>query len=326
MKMPKPRSTDAKLERLRSLQDQPHSLELRRELEGFLRDGSNHVIATAAAMAGRQGFHELTPNLTAAFERLMVDPVENDKTCAGKTAIVDALNLLECQDHDVFLAGVRHVQLEPVWGGRKDTADSLRAGCAIGLMRSGYPGIHTLLVDLLTDTERVVRMAAAQSLGALGSTAAILLLRLKSRLGDFDAEITGECLAGLMRAEPKESAAFVAEFLHSEVPAVAELALLAFGNSRWPEAFDVLKSFWEGRPPCELKETTLMAIALLRLPTAIDWLLSLVAEGTESNAALALSALAILNYDARVVERVAAAVRARDLVELNEIFAQKVAR
>jgi HEAT repeat protein len=324
--MPKPRSSDAKLERLRLIRDQPSSPEIRLELAGALNDASNHVIAAAAAIVVRLDLRDLIPNLTAAFERLMIDPIENDKTCAGKLAIVDALNALECQDHDVFLAGVRHVQLEPVWGGRKDTADSLRAGCAIGLVRIGYSGMLPLLVDLLTDSERIVRSAAAQSLAALGSTAALLLLRLKARLGDADPEITGECLAGLMRVEPRESAAFVAEFLHSEDTAVAELALLAFGNSRWPGAYDVLKSFWDGRPRGELKETTLVAIALLRSPAAIDWLLSLVQNAAESTAMLALSALAILNYDARVAERAADVVQSRDLADLNEMFAKKFTR
>ncbi len=68
------------------------------------------------------------------------------------------------------------------------------------------------------------------------------------------------------------------------------------------------------------------AISLLRLPATIDWLLSLVQNAAESTAMLALSALAILNYDARVVERAAEVVQSRDLADLNEMFTKKFAR
>jgi HEAT repeat protein len=320
--MAKPRSTDAKLERLRLLRDAAPSPEVISELRKAIGDSSNHVVAAAAALTARFHFSELAPELAAAFEGLMVDPVKTDKTCAGKTAIVDALNELDFQEPDVFLAGARHVQLEPAWGGARDTAASLRAGCAIALVRIGHRGALPVLVDLLADPERVVRLAAAQALAGSASTAALLLLRLKARLGDKEADVTGECLTGLMRLEPQESAPLVAEFLENDDDAVAEAALLALGNSRRPEAFDTLKQFWERRSRVELRETTLVAMALLRLPAAIDFLLTLVTEAPESSALAALSALAVLNYDPRVREQTASAVEKRDSKALRDAYAK----
>jgi HEAT repeat protein len=321
--MAKARSTDAKLERLRRLRDEPPSPAMSQELRQALGDSSNHVVAHAAALAARFRFAELAPELVAAFERFMEEPLENDKTCSAKIAVVDALNELEFQEPEVFLAGIGHVQEEPAWGGVRDTAAGLRAGCALAVVRIGHPGANALLVNLLADPERVVRVAAAQSLAASGSNAALLLLRLKALLGDGDPEVTGECLTGLMRHEPQESAPFVAEFLDSDDDAVAETALLALGNSRRAEAFDVLKTFWEGRPRSELHETTLFAIALLRFAAATDFLLALLADAPVSTARHALSALATLKYDDRVRKSVTTALARRECTELVALFSER---
>ena len=65
--------------------------------------------------------------LIAAFDRFLPDAVRRDPTCAAKIAIAEALNRLESREAELFLRGVRHVQPEPVWGGREDTAARLRA-------------------------------------------------------------------------------------------------------------------------------------------------------------------------------------------------------
>ena len=43
-----------------------------------------------------------------------------------KVAIVEALNALGYEHTPTFLQGIRHVQMEPVYGGRVDTAAVLR--------------------------------------------------------------------------------------------------------------------------------------------------------------------------------------------------------
>jgi hypothetical protein len=321
--MPRPRATDAKLERLKLLRDETASPAVALELQKFLRDASNHVVAAAAKLTARLRFRDLAAEMVSAFEGFMIDPVETDKTCSAKTAIVDALNELDFQEPEVFLQGIRHIQLEPVWGGAKDTAAELRAGCAIAVVRIGHANANVLLADLLADSERVVRIAAAQALAASGSNAALLLLRLKARVGDGDAEVTGECLTGLVRQEPKEYAPFAAEFLESDDNGTVEAALLALGNSRRAEAFEVLKTFWERQRRNDLRETALLAMALLRFSAATDFLAALVADAPEPAALQALSALAILNYDARVRDSVAAMVELRDSDVLRAAFAEK---
>jgi hypothetical protein len=64
--MAKARSTDAKLERLRLLRDEPPSPAAALELQTCLRDASNHVVGNAAALVARFHFKELAPEMVAA--------------------------------------------------------------------------------------------------------------------------------------------------------------------------------------------------------------------------------------------------------------------
>lgn len=63
--MPKPRSSDAKLARLRALRSEPTSPHRLAELRGFLHDASNFIVAEAAetAGAGSRTAIELPPRL-----------------------------------------------------------------------------------------------------------------------------------------------------------------------------------------------------------------------------------------------------------------------
>ena len=317
------RSEDAKLARLGVLAREAPSPEMAAELRQLIKNSSHHVVAQAVQIAAQARLAELAADMAAAFDRFLIDPLKSDKNCVGKIAIIDALNELDDQQPDVLLKGVRYVQMEPRWGKSEDSAAPVRAGSAIGLVRVDYRGTLPILVDLLADPVRTVRIAAAQALAAHGSDAALLLLRLKARLGDAEPDVIGECLAGLMRVVPQESLAFVAEFLRSKDPAIAESALLALGNSRQPEAFESLKAFWNERPAVDLHETTLIAMSLLRLPAATDFLLWLLAEAPESTAALSLSALAIHSYDKHVHDRVASVVGARASLVLSGLFQEK---
>ena len=329
--MPKPRSTDAKLERLQLLRDQNPSPEIRIELQNALLDASNHVSrgTAAAPITARLRFSELIPNLAAAFDPLMVDPLKSDKTCAGKTAIVDALNELDCQDPDLFLIGIRHVQLEPAWGGRNDTAAPLRAACVLGLVRMGYSKALPVLVDVLADSERVVRLAAAQALAVSGSHAALLLLRLKARLGDHvDPDVIGECLVGLMRAETCKNRGSLVCLRVSAKRRFQHCRSCPVGFRKFaaPRSVHCLEGIANGmrfdrQPTC--KGLSCWQWPCCALPAATDFLFALVTDARESTASQALSALAILSYDARVQERAAAAVKTRDTKSLQDLFAEK---
>jgi HEAT repeat protein len=307
--MAKRLSVDDKLAALRLLRGQRPAAETTAELRRALGDRSNLVVAAAAAIAGEQRLVDLSPEVAAAFERFMVDPQKGDKLCRAKIAIVQTLERLESEQPDVFLRAVRHVQMEPVWGGEEDTAPPLRAAGLFALARIGYYDMLPLLVDSLADPAREVRIAAAQALGEHGTDTASLLLRLKTRVGDRDPEVLSECFSGLLNCSPQGNFSFVSQFVDSGAPGSREAAILALGKSRLPEAFEVLKTCWQHDVLGQVRSETLLAMAMLRLPVAIDFLLELVTSEPEATALAALSALSIYRHELHLRERVAGAVQ-----------------
>ena len=209
----------------------------------------------------------------------------------------------------MFEKAARYIQLEPAWGREDDTAAPLRGAALFALARIGGTDYHCLLVDSLTDPEKDVRIAAAQALGYVGSEAAGLLLRLKARLGDEEADVLSECLSGLMTIGPHANLEFVCEFLDSPEAAVCEAAAIALGKTRLPGALEALKACWQRSYQASLKDQILLAIAMMRLPAAIDFLIELVGSDSETSALSAISALKFHRYDSRLCERLAVAVK-----------------
>jgi hypothetical protein len=303
--MAKVRGVESKLTRLRLIRNEPITPAVIAELRDGLSDKSNFVAAAAAEIVGERTLTDLVPDLVAAFRRFLIDPVETDKLCKAKIEMVEALNRLEADEEDVYRAGLRHIQMEPAWGGPEDTAAPLRAAAAFALVRVNPRDLIVLLADLLADPEKVARVAAAKALGACGHLAAIPLLRFKARVGDEEPEVIVECLTALVSAEPDESIPFVGGFLNSRTEEVAAGAALALAESRRPAALELLKQFWpKARRDESLAEVVLLGIAITRLPAGIDFLLELLAQGE----APALKALAIHKHNPAVRERVAAVV------------------
>jgi HEAT repeat protein len=313
-------SLEEKLAAIRRLREEPASAAQTAELRRSLGDRSNLVVATAAAVVAAHGLVELSAELEAAFDRFLVNPGKDDKLCRAKLAAIQALDKLEYDRPEVFRTAARHVQFEPVWGGQEDSAAPLRAAAVFALARIGGSEDLPLLVDSLVDPEKDVRIAAAAALASFASEAVGLLLRLKCRLGDREPEVLSECLAGLLTISPKEYFPFVSGFLDIENPARCEAAVLALGKSRLPEAFDALKACWRRALSAGLREQILLAIAMLRLPAAIDYLLELVASDSEMDGLAALFALKIHNYDPRLRQRVAEIVQKKESRALQARF------
>jgi HEAT repeats/PBS lyase HEAT-like repeat len=313
-------SLDDKLAAIRKLRGQSLSAEQKAELRKRIGDRSNLVVAAAAAIVGENTLVELARDLEAAFDRFLVNPLKDDKLCRAKVAVIQALDKMEHQEPDVFYKAVRHVQFEPVWGGSEDSAPPLRAAAVIALARIEGSRALPRLVDAMTDAAKDVRIASAVALGAVGTEAAGLLLRLKARIGDRDPEVLSECLSGLLAVDPKENLPIVAEFLEPGDAAKCEAAALALGKSRLPEALDPLQTCWPRCYSPDVRQQVLLAIAMLRLPIAIDYLMGLVATESEPNAIEALSALRIHNYDPRLCERIAKLLDDKGSATLRDRF------
>lgn len=272
---------------------------------------SNLVAAKAARIAGEAQWTELTNDLVAAFDRFLKRGAEIDKGCAATMAIARALFNMDYEDADPFLKGARHVQMEPTWGGTTDTAAELRAICAMGLANTRYSAKLRALVELLADREWQTRAGAVRALATCGSEAATLLLRFKALSGDGEPEVLADCFSGLLSAEGGDAVPFVASFAASKQKEVRHAAILALGASRRADAIEWMKGRFEEIVDGETRKWILLSLATSRTDAAIDFLIGLIRDGTETISEFAVSALEVNRGDRAIQERIDEARRGR---------------
>jgi len=283
----------------------------------------SHAVARAATIVGEMGIEALVPDLVAAFPRFFEGLPRTDPGCSAKTAIVEALRRLEHDDPALYRRGAGHVQSEPVFGGRVDTAVDLRGASALALAETAGADVLVDLANLLADPEPPVRISAARAVSVHGRGSGIPLLHLKALAGDSEPRVVSECLLALLRLDPQQELPFVASFLERGDEA-AEEAAVALGESRVAEALPVLRSWLEPARYRGLGRTALFAIAALRRDEAVDLLLSLARDEEPPTAREALAALASLTSDPALYERARAAVDGRP--ELRTALARAFGR
>lgn len=327
---------DTQLAALQEAVKDPGAPKARARVVEALTRGNGLLVAVAvtAAVSGDEDDpvvdRGLLAQLPAAFERLEHDASERDPQCRGKTAIAKALRRADAESkgaegvEEVFLAGVRHVQYEPVWGGKVDTAAELRGVCLMALVEGWHPRAMVEAAQLLADPLAAARMAAARALACSGRVeVAEPLLRLRVAAGESDPEVLGECFAGLLQLAPRASLDYVAGFLGATDEVAAEAAALALGGSRLPGALAPLMAQARGFQGRGRRRVVLLAMALLRADEGWAYLVELVEQGSPPAAAEALEALAAFAHDERLRERVLAAVERRGDAALRRKFAER---
>ncbi|MDQ6663438.1 MAG: hypothetical protein M3Z23_03490 [Acidobacteriota bacterium] len=273
------------LEELRRAPETPLTVEALRKALGRR---NNYLVAKAAQIAAQLKLKILLPEMRSAFDRFFLEAAKSDPQCWAKNAISHALWQLGHDDPAEFIRGLEHRQMEPVWGGRQDTAGTLRANCAQALVACQVLScldILSLLVPPLFDSDKTVRAEAARAIGQLGRPEGALLLRLRALAGDEEPEVLGACFSALLAIEGRAGFPFVARFLDNAGDACAEAAL-ALGLMHEPEVFEILKARFERGRSCA--EALLSGIALTRQPEALEYLVRMVASaGPGASAALA---------------------------------------
>ena len=319
----KRRSLEETLLALRRVRESPETEESRQELRCVLSSEGPHAVARAAAIVGELGIEALVPDLVAAFPRFFDGLPRADPGCSAKTAIVEALRRLGHDDRALYRRGARHVQREPVFGGRVDTAVDLRGASALALAETASADVLVDLANLLADPEPPVRISAARAVAAHGRGTGIPLLHLKALAGDPEPRVVSECLLALLRLDARGEMPFVASLLEKGDEA-AEAAAVALGESRLAEALPVLRDWLEPAGRRGLGRVALFAIATLRRDESVDLLLSLAREEEPPTAREALAALASITSDAALYERARAAVDGRP--ELRAALARAFGR
>ena len=282
------------------------------QLRCALKDKSNLVVARAANQAAKGELKSLSDELATAFGRLLAGGMHADRGCYGKQAIAHALYQFGTGSAELFLAGIHHVQMEPVFGGEADTAPELRGTCALGLVRVGHRDALAELSDLLGDPEPQARIMAARALAYSGSEFAALPLRVKIRGGDDSPEVMGECFTALLRLTPGPAVTLIGRYLQSKERDLATEAAMALASCRLASAGDLLLAAWDARPLPEHRELLLGPLAITRRPEAIDLLIHTIERSGASLACGAVEALAIYKSDPEIRARVLQAASTRD--------------
>ena len=318
------KSIEEALAALEALREARTSIETLAQLRKALKHRNNYVASKAAALGAEFAAHALASDLIDAFDHFMQNPVKLDPQCWAKAAIAKALMDLGHEDPAVFLRGMSHIQLEPVWGGKEDRAAGLRGTCALALVncRLDPLTIEKHLVDLLADPEKTVRIDAVRAISQFHN--APLLLRVKAVDGDPFPEVVGQCFASLLQIST-DDVEFVARFLDMRYGDVCFEAVAALGASRRPSAITALIACW--REPChpELRAAILTSLGASRDEAAFEFLLSLVAEGSFDTASAAISALARSRFIPDLRRRTAVVVESRHDARLLAAFEQAFA-
>lgn len=308
------RKVEQEIERLNLLREAPQH-EAAAELAKALPDRVNLIVAKAAGIAGERGLAALIPDLLRAFDRLFSNAAQRDPQCWGKNAIARALVSLGYGESAPYVRGVRHIQLEPVWGGQADTAANLRGTCLLALPACAdirREDVLRLLVDALADPSDPVRVEAARALAQMGGEEGALLLRLKARMGDQAPQVTGQVFDALLALEREDAVDFVAGFLRHDDPAARAEAALSLGTSRLAGAVEALIDCWDKSRDAGLRQAALRGLAVSRSERALGFLLDLVRDARVSDACAAIEALSVDRGSEEIRKRVYAAAADRE--------------
>jgi hypothetical protein len=134
---------------------------------------------------------------------------------------------------------MHHIQLEHVWGGKADSAGTLRGTCALALVQCREFNSHrvlTHLTPLFADKELSVRVNVVRAVEQVGTDSAALLLRLRAELASDAPELLGACYSGVLALEGPVAIPWAAQFLPPEDDAAAEAAM-AIAETHTPDTF-----------------------------------------------------------------------------------------
>jgi HEAT repeat protein len=323
--MPKKQpSSEVKIEELRQRIERGGRDSALAALQNALKEKSNFVVAKAARWAGEHLYYDLIPDLVQSYERFLRRPLESDKTCAAKKAIVKALYELDYDNAKFYRTGLGYRQLEPVWGAHVDTAVEVRCSSAFGLAASNDPRVMTNLIELLHDKEYAARAGAVKAMELLVPYQTELVLRCKILQGDDEPAVIAQCFSSLMKVAAEDALDFVARHLQHDNSSLREGAALALGECRLDEALDILIAVCNELvvPTRSNHKPLFQAIAMQRKEQAINYLLQVVEGENTSLAGTAIEALSIYSYNETLKKDIEQIIARKQSAQLRQAFAE----
>jgi hypothetical protein len=292
-------------------------------LKKSLAHRNNYLVSKVARVVAEAELAVLLPEVLAAYDRFFVDAAKTDPQCWAKNELSKALVKLAHRSKDAYLRGMRHHQMEPVWGGQSDTAGALRGTCTHALV--DCPGISdadllTALLEPLTDGDKTVRAEAARAIGGVGGVSAALLLRLLALRGgnEPEPEVMGAVYSSLLGLEGGAAIPLVAKILEEEDDQAAEAAY-ALADLRSADALGALIKRYRQGADASFGSVLLSAVAQTRLPEAAEFLLALIARDSRE-APDAIEALGRIAPSQELRERVKLAIEQVDSARLRHAF------
>ncbi len=300
--------TDAALERLAAAS--PGTPEGKKIFAAALAAKQLRLVVKAARLL--EGFQaaEFCPQMAQVLAALLARGGGVDKGCAAMLALARTLVNLDHDAAELYLDGMKFVQMEASWGPPVDVAAELRATCAMGLVNSRYSGKLQALTDLLVDKEWGARVGAIRALAAVGSEPAMLLLYFKARVGDGHPEVVSQCLEALLVGGAEGALALATRIATGEDAESREAAILALGASRRTDAVEWLIA--RSRMPGPTRACMFLALSSSRTEDALEYLLGLVKTADSATFAEVHEALTIHRRDEVLNARMVAAVTERN--------------
>jgi HEAT repeat protein len=177
-----------------------------------------------------------------------------------------------------------------------------------------------ILLEPLTDADKTVRMEAARAIGQVGGPSAALLLRLRALLAKDEPEVLGAVYSALLAVEGARAIELVAAALKDGDDLAGEAAF-ALAEMRAPEALAALTARLRAGADGWFGGVLLSAIALTRLPEAMDFLVALIARDARE-ASAAIEAIGRTAPNAELRARVEKAVEQAGSPRLQQAFRQ----
>ena len=298
-------------------------------LTKLIEEKAGYVVARVANLAAERSVRDLIPAIVDRLKLLINDPKSNDPGCEASLAMVRALVTLEAgyEAEDIAIAAMKYERREPVYGGSVDSAVAVRGNAAILLAAMGSPQAVRWIGELLAEpdlggpAERVswpARADAARALTMVGSDAAAALLRFKLNIGDADANVLSDCLAGLLTIELDMAMPLAVRMLNADDDTAVEAALLALGHWRDRRGFELLREHADRFLSSPLRSLFLASVAMTRQSAAIDYLIDLAKTSSERLSKEVIKALEPLRLLPGVAERIDSALKPTPVIEQKD--------
>ena len=293
-------------------------------LSKIIKKHEGVVVAKAAELAAEWNATDLAQDLHEAFYRLSQEGLEHDSQCWGKVAIIKALYELAWQDSKVFIQGCKTMQLEPVFGGKQDSAVSVRIASIQALLQlpvSDTSVVMSILADLLADPSHKVRAEAARVCIYTQPELVRPLLRLKIRVGDVESRVLGVCFDSLLMLDSSlEAIALILEYAYSPNEVLRAEALASLASSSLNEAITTVTQIYPKLKDIQLRRILLTSLGVSSRPEAFIFLCERLREGDAQEAKWALEALKSKGHDEESKSQITKELRQRNDDALLKLY------